>query len=253
MFLNLCDILVFFNQLKCAGFFRFAGRRFAGSPVRRFADSPVTSHDALLWVSAAYIAIGRTSSAFWLQAKTGDFFTIKGCSFLVATHSFGNCSDWLFDERVELEAGTVYPGCYRCSVELKDGRQQCLEDGTMRVELFRRRQRWKLIHRYTESPLPSVVLNVGSLYAGTTICRCAPIRRYANLLCLYAGSPVRSLPIRSVERWNLIRRLAGRRSPVPRFAGDKRWNLIRRLMVIDSVVSNVWIRYANLMVIDSPV
>ena len=89
----------------------------------------------------------------------------------------------MVDERVELEAGTAYTPVVNVGSEgLMDGRHQCFEDGPMCVDLFRRRRRWKLIRRYADSPVyadsplfQSVVLNVGSLYAGS------PVRRFAGV------------------------------------------------------------------------
>ena len=93
-------------------------------------------------------------------------------------------------------------------------------------------ERWNLIRRlagrwYADSPVyQSVVLNVGIWYGDSPVAG-TPLRRCTNLLCwtLESDTPkdgnrfarVRrfaGVPICCVERWNLIRRLAGRRSPV---------------------------------------
>ena len=112
------------------------------------------------------------------RPRTGDFFTVKGCSLSVAARSFGSCSDRVVDQRVELEAGTVYPGCYRWQRGV-DGRspsmirrwsnvnvgswfitgtpiRRCTNLLGWTLEVMRR---FAGVRRY-------VVLHVGSLYAG---------------------------------------------------------------------------------------
>ena len=88
----------------------------------------------------------------------------------------------------------------------------------MCVDLFRRRQRWKLIRRYADSPVyQSVVLNVGSLYAGSPVRQFAGVRRFSGV------------PICCVERWKFIRRFAGtpirRCTPIRRYANMLCWTL----------------------------
>ena len=63
----------------------------------------------------------------------------------------------------------------------------------------------------------SVVLNVGIWYGDSPVAGCrSPVHQSVvlNVGIWYGDSPVAGTPICCVERWNLIRRLAGRRSPV---------------------------------------
>ena len=130
-------------------------------------------------------------------------FWSKYCSvsdLLVGRTRFGSCSDRVADERVDLEAWTVYPGC----------------------------NRWQRgVERRSPSMLRSWSNMRRSVSSTSTLEVDTPVHRFAGV------------PICCVGRWKFIRRFAGsparRFAGVP-ICCVERWNLIRRWMVIDSPV-----------------
>ena len=182
--------------------------------------------------------------------------------------------------------GRSTPAVVVDSEGLKDGRHQCFEVGPICVDLFRRRQRWKLIRRlagrryadspvyqiccverwnlirrYADSPVyQSVVLNVGIWYAGTAD---SPVYQSVvlNVGIWYAGtadSPVYQSVVLNVGIW-----YAG--TPIRRYTNLLCWTLesdtpidgsrfacVRRFAGVPICCVERWNLIRRLMVIDSP-
>ena len=188
-------------------------RRCAGAPVRRspvrrspirrspVAGSPVTSHHARLEIlmnALAYhdiccITIGRTRRRCALQVNNRRLFPYKKAARFQLRHAVlevvrtewsTNASSW--------KQGRFTPVVTVGSEGLKDGRHQCFEVGPTCVDLFRLRQQLEVytpVRRYANSPVyadspvyQSVVLSVGSLYAGS------PVHRFAGIPIYWFGT-----------------------------------------------------------------
>ena len=230
----------------------------------RFADSPVTSHDARPINALAYHDIcctaifGRACSALQAEDRRLFHYSWKACSnniISVATRSFGSCSDRVVNERVELEAGKVYTGCYHWQRGV-EGRSPSML------------QSWSNVRRFDLFSLTST-LEVDSpvlRFAGVPIC-CVetlevvtlPVRRFAGILIYWIGAPANQLPtltstlevdspvrrfagvpICCVERWKLIRRFSG----VSRFAGMPGFCCVETLEVVTLPVR----RFAGILI-----